>query len=99
MITPEMIEQARQHHARGCALQAQRGLHLAIDEFQKAIELNPNDIDSRFRLGDLCSRAGELDRAFALWRECMQLAPDWPLPHQLLIQNLNYDPKALAREI
>ncbi len=98
-ITPEMIEQARQHHARGCALQAQRGIHLAIDEFAKAIELNPNDIDSRFRLGDLCSRVGELDRAFVLWRECMQLAPDWPLPHQLLIQNLNYDPKALAREI
>ncbi len=47
----------------------------AIADFDKAIELNPNDAEAHLRLGVVWSKKGDHDRAIAYFNEAVKLRP------------------------
>lgn len=51
----------------------------AIEAFQKAIEVNPDDVDARVNLGTAFYETGQIDRAREQFRRALEIAPDDPL--------------------
>jgi tetratricopeptide (TPR) repeat protein len=60
---------------RGAELLQQGKTSQAIDEFLKAIELNPKDTDPRFQLAAIYEREGRLDEAIYHYEKIVSAAP------------------------
>lgn len=65
------------HNSRGVTLVWQKRTDEAIDEFRRAIELDPKLVEARQNLADaLYFNAGKTLEALAAWRELLAIAPD-----------------------
>ena len=56
----------------------------AAQQFQRAVELSPENVDARLDLSTALSRAGDADGALAQAREALRLAPADPRARALL---------------
>lgn len=50
-------------------------IDLALDNFNKALELNPQDLDLRCQVGVCTLAMGDYEKAFAIFSECQAAAP------------------------
>ena len=64
------------HNNLGNALADQERLEEAIDQFQKAIQLNPNDADAAYNLGNAWARQGSFEAAVKQLQQALQMDPD-----------------------
>jgi arylsulfatase A-like enzyme/Flp pilus assembly protein TadD len=52
-------------------------LEMAIENFEKALEIKSNWPEVHYTLGAAYYKKGQIDLAIAQWREALQLKPDW----------------------
>ena len=64
------------YHWRGVAYSRQGRLDLAVDDLEKAIELNPHNFDSYLMLDYTLLQKHELDRIIEYWNRFIELEPD-----------------------
>lgn len=79
-ITPEVIE----HAQAGTAAQQQGRLDVAIQEFRKVAELQPNSAGSHANLGEAYFQNGEYDAAIPELELALRLNPNLMGTHQTL---------------
>lgn len=89
-------EAVTQHNDRGRELSKQGKTSQAIDEFLKAIELNPKDTASRFQLAAIYEREGRLDEAVYHYEKIVNVEPRNATAHNNL--GVVYDRKGLSDE-
>lgn len=68
----------------GDSLFAAGKLPEATSTYQKAIELDPTDVQARIALGDILISSGDTDAAVKSYQEAATRAPSSPLPHRRL---------------
>ncbi len=68
----------------GDSLFAAGKLPEATSTYQKAIELDPTDVQARIALGDILITSGDTDAAIKSYQEAATRAPSSPLPHRRL---------------
>jgi len=83
---PSQEQRARQLAARDAADQAQAHLELgrpelALAEFERAIELNPDFTEAYLGAGEQLERLGDYEQAEARYRAAAELQPDNPTAH------------------
>jgi tetratricopeptide (TPR) repeat protein len=79
-LTPEVIE-----HARAGAAAAQQGhLSVAIQEYRKVTELQPNSAVAHARLGEACFQNGDYAAAIPELKIALRLNPEMKDTHQTL---------------
>jgi protein O-GlcNAc transferase len=78
----------------GVSLLQQGKTSEAIDEFLKAIDLNPKNIAGRFQLAEIYKREGRLDEAIYHYEKIIKLAPQNTTAHNNL--GVLYDNKGLS---
>lgn len=64
------------HKARGAQHEAQELHDQAIDEYKEAVRLDPNDAQTRKRLGELYAKKGLLYYAIFAYNRAIRLNPD-----------------------
>src|SRR4051794_18295580 len=78
--TPSKAQQAREHILASQHYLQQQRPDLAIPELQKAVALEPNDVDARGNLGVLLFFRGEYAGAISELRVAVKLKPElWKL--------------------
>lgn len=55
---------------------AQNYLQLAINDFQKSLELNPDNTSTYFKLGIICFKRGDIERAISNFTEIIKRDPE-----------------------
>lgn len=86
-------------HLQGMVLNATKREEEAIRAFRRAIELNPNLIDSYSELAKVYARAGKTDQVVKIFEEAAAAAPNEPTVRLLLgtlYEGLNEKAKARA---
>jgi Tfp pilus assembly protein PilF len=73
---PSVPQQVRDHNQQGVALLAQEQAPAARRHFEQALRLNPNDVASRYNLGNAAHRLGDLETAEQSYRDCLTLQPN-----------------------
>lgn len=63
---------------RGMGLEQQGDLLRAIDDYDTALRITPNDASVMLRRGIAFSRKGDLDRAIANFDAALRVKPDFP---------------------
>jgi tetratricopeptide (TPR) repeat protein len=53
----------------------------ALDEFQKALGINPSNVDARNNLGNALFQRGKLDEAVAQYQKALEINPNHPQIH------------------
>jgi Tfp pilus assembly protein PilF len=81
---------------RGVTLLQEGKTTAAVDEFLKAIELNPKNISSRFQLAAIYEREGRLDEAIYHYEKIVNVAPRNATAHNNL--GVLYDRKARSAD-
>ncbi len=66
----------------------------AIGILDQLMEADPENLDYRFRLGVICARVGQVERAETLLRECIAAGMDTPVAHL----NLGHALKAMGKK-
>ncbi len=61
---------------------------MALGRLERCVELDPSDLDARRAVAEYLIVAGELDRAEAEVRNCLQLSPDDPASLEVLLDCL-----------
>ena len=56
----------------------------AIDQFEKAVEINPNDMDAHNDLGMALDEIGQLDEAIAQYQKALEINPNYAGAHNNL---------------
>ena len=56
----------------------------AIDQFEKAVEINPNDMDAHNDLGMALDEIGQLDEAIAQYQKALEIKPNYAGAHNNL---------------
>lgn len=79
-FTPEVIE----HAQAGAAAQQAGHYDIAIKEFRKVVELQPNSASGHANLGDACFQNGEYEAAIPELEEALRLNPKLMGTHQML---------------
>jgi tetratricopeptide (TPR) repeat protein len=79
-LTPEVIE----HAQAGAAARQQGQVSVAIQEFRKVTELQPNSPVGHADLGDAYFQNGEYSKAIPELELALRLNPDMAAPHQTL---------------
>ena len=87
---------AAEHNDRGLGLLNQGKSAQAIDEFLKALELDPKNTASRFNLAAIYEREGRLDEAVYHYEKIVNVEPRNPTAHNNL--GVLYDRKDLSAE-
>jgi tetratricopeptide (TPR) repeat protein len=75
---------AAQHMQAGLAAEKQRNPQVAIAEFRKVTELDPNSADAFVHLGQAYMENHDFNAAIAPLKQAVMLAPDMVAAHQLL---------------
>ena len=73
------VDQQREYaqaYERGLALAQRRDYGLALGYFERAVELNPASIESRFALGACYEQTGDPVRAIRQYRQILEVHPD-----------------------
>ncbi len=65
------------HNNLGVASFKQDRIAEAIDQYQEAIRLKPDDIEAHYNLGDAFYREGQMDEAIRQFQEAIRLKPDF----------------------
>ena len=65
----------------GRALLEKGQVHEALEQFQKALEINPGNVDTRNNLGNALLQRGKLDEAIAQYRKALEINPSYPEVH------------------
>jgi tetratricopeptide (TPR) repeat protein len=61
---------------------AQKGrLDEAVEQLQKALELNPSFAEAHYNLGHVLVQKGQMDEAIAQYQKALELNPDYPDAH------------------
>jgi protein O-mannosyl-transferase len=89
-------EAVTEHNGRGLELLKQGKTSQAIDEFLKAIELNPKDTAPRFQLAAIYEREGRLDEAVYHYEKILNVESRNAAAHNNL--GILYDRKELSVE-
>jgi serine/threonine protein kinase/Flp pilus assembly protein TadD len=73
---------------RGYYNQNLRQLDHAIADYSKAVELDPNNANAHFEIGDACARLGRWDQAQAAMEKAAELDPanQWYMFHATVLQ-------------
>ncbi|HYQ30710.1 MAG TPA: tetratricopeptide repeat protein [Polyangiaceae bacterium] len=71
----------------------------AIDDFRRALELDPSFRQARAYLATALDESGLLDEAQAVYRETVALFPDDPFAHSALLFNMPFWPNVSASEL
>ena len=79
-FTPEVIE----HAQAGAAAQQAGHYDIAIKEFRKVVELQPNSASGHANLGDACFQNGDYEAAIPELEEALRLNPKLMGTHQML---------------
>jgi len=79
--TNEKKEEAALHLKKGDAKLNDKDFEEAIEEFRKAIELDPESADAHHALGLAYLKTGEKVKALKALKEATRLRPDWPEAH------------------
>ncbi len=66
------------HNVHGVIAAKQGAFQVAIDSYQRAIELDPDNCDVHFNLGNVLRDAGDLKTALTSYRAALQIKPDDP---------------------
>ncbi|MBI4699404.1 MAG: tetratricopeptide repeat protein [Nitrospirae bacterium] len=75
--TAEQITKAETHYRLGISYMSADQLKEAFIEFQKALQLNPEDKGSFNALGNISSRFREYDNAILYYKRAISLDPDY----------------------
>lgn len=78
------IGMGRAHYVLGNALAAQRKYREAVAQYEKAIELRPDDVDAMQSLGACWIELGQIDKATLYLRRVLKLQPDNVIARQNL---------------
>jgi tetratricopeptide (TPR) repeat protein len=78
------VEDAEAHRLLAAALVELNELHEAIEEFQSAIELNPDHLQQRFALADALLQARQPAKAKKVLEELLRRDPNFPAAETLL---------------
>jgi tetratricopeptide (TPR) repeat protein len=70
------LETARDHYAYGNKLAEQNRFSEAAEQYQAALKLDPNHIDSRINLGNTFAARGNPREALAQYREVLRVLPN-----------------------
>jgi tetratricopeptide (TPR) repeat protein len=73
---PASLNEADEYLRKGIAAQQQNDLNAAIDNYRKALALNPKLGEARANLGAALSAAGQFDAAIAEDTKALESAPD-----------------------
>lgn len=93
----KLVKQGRAAHARGIQNKSQEDLQLALEFYEQAIKLSPDNAEAEYLRGATLAaleRKGDAEKSF---RRAMELSPEWVLPPAALGDLLARDP-ARARE-
>jgi len=74
---PTSTPSAQDHFDQGFVYLEQGQLDQAAAEFQKAIELDPQNAATHRNLGTVYARQGKLEEAVAVYEEAIKIAPDF----------------------
>jgi len=99
LMTPGLLpeawatsEEARRHMVRGEAAvemaQDKTGLNMAVEEFEKAIQADPDLIPAYYNLGTVLDKAGRHDEAIQNLTTYLEKAPN--APDAVQVQDLIY---------
>src|SRR5215471_12426703 len=66
------------HLQKGAEALGRRELPVALDEFRKALELDPTRAETQARLGMVYQDLGKLPQAAAAFEQALKLNPDLP---------------------
>ena len=93
----KLVKQGRAAHARGVQDKSPEQFQLALEFYEQAIKLSPDNAEAEFLRGTTLvalERKADAEKAF---RRAMELSPDWLLPPAALGELLVRDP-ARTRE-
>ncbi len=82
---------AETHDNLAIALQKQGAVDEAIEHFQMALELRPENLNTRCNLAAALYDAGRPQEAIAAYREILRLRPEHLIAHSNLLCNLSVD--------
>ncbi len=69
------------HHNLGSILYDKGHVDEAITQFQKALEIRPNDVEAHNGLGSALLQKGQKDEAIAQFQKALELQPNNAMPH------------------
>lgn len=72
----EQKENADAYHKRGDTYDEKEEYDKAVADYNKAIELNPNDADAYYNRGVIYGDKGEIDKAVGDLKRCIELSAD-----------------------
>jgi non-specific serine/threonine protein kinase len=77
-------ESSKGHLLKGNIYLRQGDVQMAATEFRKALEIDPNELDSLLRLGWIYNLSGKGDAGRSLFRRGLELDPLTPINHMIL---------------
>lgn len=83
-ITSQRPEDADIYYKSGLAFLERDQLDLALNEFRKALEINPQHIEALHESGVVYLRKGELDQAAVKFHQVIKIKSDLPIAHRNL---------------
>jgi tetratricopeptide (TPR) repeat protein len=75
------IDEAEEHYNFGTTLQERGDLEGALEEYRKALRLNPNLAEAHVNSGVILVNRGEIDRAIEAYETAIEIDPQLPAAH------------------
>ena len=82
----DQITQSDEHNARGIELADRGWLDEAINEFKRAIDLDPNSAHAHDNLGTVYAEKGDLLEALKEFLDAVRADPESPTVHHYLLE-------------
>ncbi|MBM4146322.1 MAG: tetratricopeptide repeat protein [Nitrospira sp.] len=87
------------YNYRGLSLIYQCRIGEAIKSFEASLRINPYSVTALVKLGHLFEEQGKVHEAETYYRRAMQIQPNYIIPYEALLMNMQYNPHNNAQTI